>query len=336
MNKVTMTGSFRGRANDWGVSVTSDKGCPQFTMDVVLDEIWNEDDQVWQDYSEQEEYIPAYMVMVSGAGKVLKNMEQIQKVFAWDGLSFTDLATGDYSDVKFQIRIGDNDPEFADKNPFTVEWLDEYDATPGRGIKKLDATELGALDKKFAAILKKKAGPAAAKSAPPKNPKGKAKPEEEAAPASNRQLSAKEKMERNQKQKEIDDKKRDDKVSTAAKLKAEKAELAAKKKAEKVDKSKRGMPKFDKPAPPEDSQEGDLVEQEDEDVVLELTQDEAWERIEAAQEQMGDGCTDDDVNNALMAAIKEVGGSDAPDADAFTKEQWGAVSQATIMALVGV
>jgi len=336
MNKVTMPGSFRGFAQDWGVSLTSNSECPQFTMDVVLTEYWNEDEQVWQDYSGQEEYIPAYMVMVSGKGKVLKNMEQVMKVFSWDGLSFSALAEGNYEDVPFQIRIGDNDPEYADKNPYTVEWLDEYDATPGRGIKKLDTKELSALDTKFAVILKKKAGPGTAKSAPPTNTKGKAAAKDKVD--SSKVMTAAEKMKANQDQKDLDDAAKATKQATAAQLKKEKAALALKKKNEKAGKGKksgkREMPVFQKPAPAADEQEGDLVEDAEDDAVPELTQEEAWERIEAAQEQMGSD--DEVVNDALMAAIKEVGECEAPDVDSFNKLQWGQVSEVAIKTLVGV
>jgi len=331
-NKVTMAGSFRGVAQDWGVSVTSGKECPQFTMDVMLTEYFDEETQAWQDYTGQDEHIPAYMVMVSGAGKVLKNMDQIMKVFAWDGIDFDALAEGDYSDVQFQIRIGENDPEFADTNPYTVEWLDVYDATPGRGMKKLDKKDRKALTTKFAAILKKNAGTAAAKSAP-SNPKGKATITTPLKTSS--QMTAKEKMEANEAQSEIDDAKKAEKQATAAKLKVEKKALADKKKAKKVDKDeklKRGMPKFEKPV--SSVEEDDLVEDSDDDVVPELTQDECWERIEAAQEQMSSD--DEVVNEALMAAIKEVAGNDAPDVDAFTKSEWGQVSEAAIKTLVGV
>lgn len=321
-NKITRDGSFRGYAVDWGISLSSEKECPQWVLEIILTEYWNEDDQCWVDYTEMEEGITCYLTMVSGAGKVLKNCEQVMKVFSWDGMDWDVLAEGDYSDLKFQVRIKDNDPEYTEKNPYQVAWLDEYDATPGGGVQKLDKAGLKKLNTKFAAVMKKKFGGAAAKSAPttaPVNPKGKA-------------TTAKEKMERNNEQTKKDHAAKEDKATKAATLKVEKAALAEKKKAEKIAKGKGKMPPFKADPPAEE----ETAEETTDDAIASMTQDEAWEGIMTAQEQLGDDCGDDDVNAALTASIKEVGESEAPDVDSFTGEQWADVCEKTKRALVGV
>lgn len=308
---VTRTGTFRGKASDWGVSLTSEKKVPQFVFDVQLTEYWDEDEGQWLDYADQNEHITAYLTMFSSEGKLLKNTEQIMKVFGWDGESFTRLAEGDYSDVEFQVRIRDNDYEGATV-PYQVAWLDEYDATPGRSINKLDAKGLKDLDKTMATVLKKNVSGSKPKSAPT-NPKDKAKTEvttektDDGLPDKefvDGKETAASKQRRNAAQRKIDEKKA--------------ADRAAKKEG-------KSMPAIG----------GKKTEPQAEET-LALTKDEAWERICATQEQMGKDCTDEKVNDALIEACQTVGESEEPDVDSFTNEQWGQVTELTIQSLVGV
>ncbi|GAH58342.1 unnamed protein product, partial [marine sediment metagenome] len=115
-----------------------------------------------------------------GIGKKSQKMEstlnhvQISKILKWDGTDFGYLNDTDFSDVKFQVRIEDNDPDYADKNPYVVNWIDEYNAIPGTKIKKLDAAGVKDLNKQFAILLKqtgKKAAPAKAPAKAPDAPK---------------------------------------------------------------------------------------------------------------------------------------------------------------------
>ena len=95
------------------------------------------------------------------------------KVFKWDGNSFQILANDDYSKIKGQLRIADNDPEYAAKNPFTVEWIDVFDADPVRQLRMLDDKGLKDLDAQFASVLKasgKAPAPASVRSTGPKPP----------------------------------------------------------------------------------------------------------------------------------------------------------------------
>lgn len=347
---VSRTGTFRAKATDWGIGVTSEKGCPQFNFVAHLTEYWDEDDGQWVDYSDMNESIPAYLTLVSGEGKILKNMDQVKKVFDWNGESFTTLAEGDYSETGFQIRIEDNDPEYADKNPFTVTWLDEYDATPGRSVAKLDAKGLKDLDKQFGALLKKSSGPSKPKSAP-KNPKAKATTKPKATTAKPKTnapsdeivvpdpivVDGKEtiesKMARNKATQERNAAKRAKTEANKEKLVQEQAEAASKvsAKKEKPKAPKRSMPSIGKKPEP------DLVPEVDETPgTLELTKDEAWERICAAQEQVGDDCTDEMVQAALIESCQIVSETDEPDVDTFTNEQWGQVTELTVQTLVGV
>lgn len=176
MSLIDRVGTFRGGVVDAAVSVTKN-GFPQFVIQFRATEYYDEEAGVWIDWSEYDENeITAYQVLFDGKDNKTLNCQQIEKVFGWDGLSFEALNNADYSKVNLQFRIAEN--TYNDKTSLQVEWLDVYDATPGRRVKKLDASDLKQLQGKYASLLKNtaetpaKAVKAPTKSnAPPKAPK---------------------------------------------------------------------------------------------------------------------------------------------------------------------
>jgi len=290
--KASQTGTFMVTASAWGMSLTQNSELPQFVFQANLLAIWDEEKKEWSDYSDFEESQMAYLCLYGKKGQVLKNAEQVMKVFGWDGQSFAALASGDYSELQFQVRIEDNDPEYADNNPFQVAWIDVADATPGRSLAVLDAAGLADLDRKFAAKLKKTSGPASPKPASPKP----ASPKDKVATTSHTSsgTTPEEKSRRNREQKAKDDAAKETKAL-----------------------AKKGMPTLPKKT------EG-------------MTQEQAWAIVCNTQKEIGDGCTDEMVQEALFAAVTEVSGEDAPDVEQFTPEQWAAVVELTKKTLIGV
>ncbi len=164
-------GTFRGKPLDWGIGAkkTGDKfESPNFQIKILLTQFYDQKENEWFDYSENEEgeareaeittflYLVGKIKAKGGAIGTTLNMEQVKKVFGWDGRSVAQLVNGNYSELEFQVRIKDNDPEYADRNPYQVSWIDVYDASPS-SLRKLDAVELKALDKQFATIFAKTA-----------------------------------------------------------------------------------------------------------------------------------------------------------------------------------
>lgn len=175
---VDRTGTFRCSPIETGVGKTPKQELPQFLAEVRLLELWDEDTETWVPWAEYEQEASVYAILFYTNKKTNKKEPtlthtQVSKVFSWDGTDFTYLAETDFSDLKFQVRIENNDPDYADKNPYVVNWIDEYDAVPGRKIKKLDAAGVKDLNKQFALLLKatgKKAAPAKAPSKVPEVP----------------------------------------------------------------------------------------------------------------------------------------------------------------------
>lgn len=167
MALIDRESTFRGKVVDHGISATKNEW-PQFVCKLLATEIWDEEDQVWVSLADVEldaNEITAYIVLIGKDGETL-SFDQVKKVFKWDGASFQVLNGGDYSEVGIQFRVEEN--TYEEKTRLQVTWIDEYDAIPGRSVRKLDASELKQLDAKFAAQLKaggKKTAPAKPKTA---------------------------------------------------------------------------------------------------------------------------------------------------------------------------
>ncbi|HDY89742.1 MAG TPA: hypothetical protein ENH82_16710 [bacterium] len=183
MSLIDRAATFRGNVVDHAVSVTKNE-FPQFVCKLVAKEIYDEEEQVWVDWTDVDENeITAYVVLYGSKGETLSS-NQVKKVCNWDGASFQALNDGDYSETGIQFRV--EEKVFQKQTRLQVSWIDEYDAVPGRSVRKLDQGELKQLDAKYAQFLKaggKKAAPVKAsgakagivkntKSAKPTSPKG--------------------------------------------------------------------------------------------------------------------------------------------------------------------
>jgi hypothetical protein len=297
-NQVDRCGTFRfDKVLECGVSLTKNK-FPSFNIRVRLSEFYDEDENTWVDWLPAEAEQTAYFILFgksqkTGAFEPCLNHTQVMKVFNWDGNSFQILANDDYSQIKGQLRIGDNTYEGA-KSPFQVEWLDVFDADPVRTLRKLEDGELKDLDARFAQALKQtgKAAPVATtrKSGPKPPAKKPATPPEKET--TEPELTEAEKK-------------------AALKAKSAKNKAAAKGK-------KPGPPAARKPDPePDPDPPADTTEEGGK----EYTKQEAWEIV---VEMKDDAVTDEQLNEAWNDAIDAVAGEGA-DQKEITKQQWGKI-----------
>lgn len=156
MPLIDLTGTFKGKPVDTGVSLTTN-GFPQFVVSLLANEYWDETEQEWFDYSEQEKReITAYLVLFDSEGKPTLSAEQIQKVFGWSGESFVELNNTDYTDVELQFRVGTH--VYKGEDRISVDWIDTADAQPGRSVRKASEQEVKDLDKVYAHGLRKLSG----------------------------------------------------------------------------------------------------------------------------------------------------------------------------------
>ena len=161
MGLIERAEAFRGKIVDHGVSKTTN-GFPQWVVSLLALEIYDTDEQEWVDWSEYEiDEITAYNCLFGGKGETL-TCKQVKAITGWDGKSFATLAAIDLTETLIQFRTAYS--TFDNKTRLQVEWIDVYDAAPGRSVRKLDANELKGLDAEYAKVL----GDSSAKAAPTK------------------------------------------------------------------------------------------------------------------------------------------------------------------------
>ena len=307
MNKVTMLGTFKGRVIEHAYGETkgnSDENkdpLPQLIVDVALEQWYDEKEEQWQDYTEADEHIVAYLHLFNHDGKESFNHPQVMKVFGWDGTSFAELDGLELGGLVFQVRVEEN--EFDGKITNKVNWIDVEDAVPGQRIRRLDAADLKAADKKFAIMLKK-SGTAV-------KPKGRGKAKDKVPAAPKTQKDAKTKSE------ETGDKAAKNRLRREQELKARADKEEATE--TETETSKSSLPTFGKKGavPPVDEPSTDP-----------LTATEAWALITAAGEKAN--VKEDDVQNTLQEELIEATGKEEAGLDDVTDAEWPAIVQATI------
>ncbi len=153
---IDRAATFRGRIIDHGVS-KSTGGFVQWVAELLALEIRDTDEDKWVDWTDYgDEYgdeIKSYNILFGGNEKPTLSCQQVKVITGWDGRSFAALGAMDLTDTLIQFRTGYS--TYEEKIRLGVEWIDAYDAVPGRSVKKLDAGELKGLDAEFSHILKK-------------------------------------------------------------------------------------------------------------------------------------------------------------------------------------
>jgi len=166
MNAIDRPATFRGSIVSHAVSL-SKNDFPQWVAELRGTEIWDEEEKVWVDWTDVElNGIIAYLCLFGGKGETL-TCTQVKKITGWEGLSFASLNEMDLSETGIQFRVAWN--TYDGKDTLQVEWVDEYDATPGSAIRTLDADEMKALDARFKSQMTKTA-PATAPGKPTTKP----------------------------------------------------------------------------------------------------------------------------------------------------------------------
>jgi len=157
MGLVNREATFKCKIVDHGLSRSSNSW-PQWVAQLQAFEIYDEDEKVWVDWTDQEEnQISTYMVLVGGKGETL-GVSQLVAATGWDGSSFIELGGLDLSEVTVQARVELH--SYNGKESYQVSWLDAGDATPGRSVKKLDAEGMKALEAEFKQFLTASKAPA--------------------------------------------------------------------------------------------------------------------------------------------------------------------------------
>ncbi|KKN26356.1 hypothetical protein LCGC14_0875410 [marine sediment metagenome] len=296
-------GTFRCRLLEHGIDGRKKKGTdiklPWFNVRVLLTEVYDVKEGEWFNYSEWNAEITAFLCLYGAIKKKggeigpTLSMDQVKKVFNWDGRSLVQLANGKYDDLEFQVRVGENTYEEA-TYPYQVNWIDVYDAEPGAQLRRLDAGELKSLDKQFAVLGAKNATAkpvATAAKAPAKHPAR--VPADDAAPDS-------------------------------AEVKAQK--MAAKSAKNKAAVKKAKTAAKDVAGPPPKPVSKDAVVPPVKPVETACTMQEGWNKIVELRDP---SINDEVIGKVWHDSIAEIAGPDVVSED-VTPEQWYQVAEKTL------
>lgn len=303
--KVDRTGTYKVVPIDWAVS-KSRGGFQTFAVRVNFTEFYdNESDEwiPWLDYGVEE---TIYLCLVGKDNKTKQivttaNCTQVMEVFGWNGESLQELENGDYSELVFQVRYKDNDPEYVDKNPYKSSWIDKEDANPASGLNKLDAKDLKALDSDWGMIRKASGATKKAVSAPKKGSKPalppKTKPKAVVPPKTEAVVVEEETV----------------------------PDTPEEKKAKLLEKSRKNLadrkPTVTAPPPRDTSKIKTDVKG------TSCTKSEAWSTI---VELKNDDVTDETLRDVFYGAVDEVCGAEDTDPKTVTGEQWFTVMHRTL------
>jgi len=319
--QVDRTGTFRfNKVLEAGVGAKADeKGKTtnvSFNVRLLLSEFWDEQEGVWVDWTAGEEpvEISAYFYLFGTSKKTGKkgptiNHTQVMKVFGWDGRSFQVLANEDYSETKGQVRINENDPEYAERNPFQVAFIDVFDADPSSQLRKLDPAGLKKLDAEMAMLLQSSGAAPVAATVPAKKttrPKAPAKApvaEPEPEPAVQEEPEP-----------EVVTPPTPAEKKAALKAKSERLLKAGGKTTTGPKPPMRPTPPVAKTEATETAESGGLTKQQAYEFVIEMKADE---------------CTDEQLSASWNASINDVAGEATVDED-VTDAQWRLIANKTL------
>ena len=163
MSLITEPASYRGVVVEHAVSMTKEKGLPQFVAKLMALERYDSEEKTWVNWSGREDReITAYLVLFNGKGEPIFHAKDVQKVFEWDGTSLMALNILELEGAEVQFEVVEH--TYNEKTSNQVANIRGYNEEPGGSVKKLDDAELTALNAKYNGSLKKlSGGPKAAK-----------------------------------------------------------------------------------------------------------------------------------------------------------------------------
>jgi hypothetical protein len=167
MSNIDRVGSFRGKIVDRAIGQSSG-GFPQAILQLEAAEMWDSENGVWVPWNYDEREAFAYLILFGKNGKPTASARQLVKALGWDGVAFIDIQEN--TELKDQIQWRMEENTWEGNTTIRCQWIDEYDAVPGKRVQKLDKSDIAALQAKFAGGLQALSGGPKPKSAPPAAP----------------------------------------------------------------------------------------------------------------------------------------------------------------------
>jgi len=165
MGLINQAGDYRGVIVDGGLG-ESTGGFPQEVLALKAAEVYDDESQEWLPADSENAEITAYLVLFDGKDKETFHCKALKSVAGWDGASFVVLAEMNLADIPIQFRVEEN--TYKENTTLQVASIREYDAAPGRSVRKLDKEGVTALQAKYAQVLNTTKAPTKPTGAPTK------------------------------------------------------------------------------------------------------------------------------------------------------------------------
>lgn len=188
---IDRVGTYRGVITEKGMGATKN-GFPQLVVRVKATERYVDDKAelaelgleapAWVDWSGYDAEMVGYLILSYVDKKTGEDTESflcdgICRATGWDGSAYSTLRQMDVNGTAVTFWVEEN--EYQGNTRLQIAALDDANAEPRRGLRMMDASEVQALDARFAGLLA--ARKAKAKTAPAKAP-AKAPPKATATP----------------------------------------------------------------------------------------------------------------------------------------------------------
>lgn len=153
MALIDRIGRFRGTPTQ-GIVGESTGGFPQFVVQFLATEYYDEATGEWIDWTPYQQTMTAYLILFNKS-KALLNYDQVMKAFKWDGVDLAALQSNDFGDLEVQFDVREN--VWEQKTSLRIEWVDAYDADPtakGGDLTPMDIGKLKTIAAKYGQFMK--------------------------------------------------------------------------------------------------------------------------------------------------------------------------------------
>ena len=152
--EIDRVGTFRGRIVEYGLQEASDTASQSLgiVLRVEIDEAYNFEAEQWEDWKPFQYDARGYVNLVKKDGSANdKSAENLCKCTGWNG-SIGDIATGEWRPEAIQFTTKED--SFKDRVSYKIDFINEFNRTPGGGIKNIEPDKAKALQMKYGTTFK--------------------------------------------------------------------------------------------------------------------------------------------------------------------------------------
>ena len=168
MSTIDRIGHFKGIITDFAVTKTNQKKLPQLVVNLLATALYDEVNEVWDDWTEYGDTITGYLCLVTldDNGNVVKCFayDNVMEAVGWDGVAYSGLAAMDLKGKTVQFHVQED--TYKDVVNYKVNSLTAENAEVG--LRKLDQKDLVDLDAAFGVAANKPKTAAKPKATAPK------------------------------------------------------------------------------------------------------------------------------------------------------------------------